>query len=170
MLFSFFKLFSLSNQCAKADHKKTDAPVPSIPLAILITAKTNHTITKKETRDSKEYKLENKEGIFAAEKFLSLARVNPETGVFDLYNIKNNKKYIPYKDIKGANRYPIEALISGDDFFYHLLLSNSKTKDLNQNKYKETLHKIHTKSNSNLILESRPSNLAKSTKISLAVK
>ncbi len=86
---------------------------------------TNSTITTNEyhqnTADIKE----------TPEKFLSLLKVDPNTGVFDVENLENNSKLIQYKNInKTKKSSPQENILSAREVLYELLASNSKTVSL----------------------------------------
>ena len=62
------------------------------------------------------------------EKFLSLLKVDPSTGVFDVENLKNNSKLVQYENIgKKEKSSPEDNLLSARDILYELLASNSKT-------------------------------------------
>lgn len=65
------------------------------------------------------------------EKFLSLLKIDPNTGIFDVENLKNNSKLIQYKNINVEEKSsPQDSLISAKSILYKLLASNSKTVQL----------------------------------------
>lgn len=80
---------------------------------------------------SNEYNKTNSEVEETPEKFLSLLKVDPSTGVFDVENLKNNSKLIQYENInKKEKSSPQDSLISSRYILYKLLESNSKTVSL----------------------------------------
>lgn len=80
---------------------------------------------------SNEYNKTNSEVEETPEKFLSLLKVDPNTGVFDVENLKNNSKLIQYENInKKEKSSPEDSLISARYSLYKLLSSNSKTVSL----------------------------------------
>ena len=80
---------------------------------------------------SNEYSKTSSEVQESPEKFLSLLKVDPSTGVFDVENLKNNSKLIQYENIGMKEKSsPQDDLISGRYVLYKLLASNSKTVQL----------------------------------------
>lgn len=63
------------------------------------------------------------------EKFLSLFKVNPDTGVYDLENRNNNTEVIKYKN-GSEESSPINNLFSAKQMLFEFLLSTSKTIEL----------------------------------------
>lgn len=77
---------------------------------------------------SNEYNKTSSEVKETPEKFLSLLKVDPSTGVFDVENLKNNSKLVQYENIgKKEKSSPEDNLLSARDILYELLASNSKT-------------------------------------------
>lgn len=77
---------------------------------------------------SNEYNKTSSEVQETPEKFLSLLKIDPSTGVFDVENLKNNSKLIQYENIgKKEKSSPENSLLSARDILYELLASNSKT-------------------------------------------
>ena len=77
---------------------------------------------------SNEYNKTNSKVEETPEKFLSLLKIDPTTGVFDVENLKNNSKLIQYENIATKEKSsPQDNLISGRYILYELLASNSKT-------------------------------------------
>lgn len=78
-----------------------------------------------------EYSKSSSEVEETPERFLSLLQVDPNTGIFDVENLKNNSKLIQYKNInKEEKSSPEDNLISGRYILYKFLASNSKTVSL----------------------------------------
>lgn len=78
-----------------------------------------------------EYNKSSSEVEETPEKFLSLLKIDPNTGIFDVENLKNNSKLIQYENItKKEKSSPQDNLISGRFILYKLLESNSKTVQL----------------------------------------
>ena len=81
-----------------------------------------------EEQESSEYIQSTKEGRFAAEKFLSLVKVDPITNEFNLQDYDKNTKYIFYESINNNESEPISTITSVESFFYHLINDNDQTK------------------------------------------
>ena len=64
------------------------------------------------------------------EKFLSLLKVDPDTGEFDLDNLSNNTQIMKYEILNGSQSSPIDNLLTAKELLYELLASNSKTVNL----------------------------------------
>lgn len=65
------------------------------------------------------------------EKFLSLIKINTDTGIFDLKDLDNNDKYIKYLDDTTSKEVsPERNILSGKEALYKLLGSCTKTQDL----------------------------------------
>lgn len=80
---------------------------------------------------SNEYNKSSSEVQESPQKFLSLLKIDPNTGEFDLENLKNNSKLIQYENIlKKEKSSPQKNLISGRFVLYEFLGSNSKTVQL----------------------------------------
>jgi len=78
-----------------------------------------------------EYNKSSSEVKETPEKFLSLLKIDPLTGVFDVENLENNSKLIEYENIKKKEKSsPQNSLLSARDVLYKLLASNSKTVSL----------------------------------------
>lgn len=69
----------------------------------------------------------------APEKFLSLLKINPNTGEFDTENLRNNTQTIKYKIINSSRQVsPENNLLTSEAVLYQLLRSNGKTVDLEE--------------------------------------
>ena len=80
------------------------------------------------------------------EKFLSLLRIDPNTGVYDLYNNRNNTKLIGYNTHNQENSSPVDNLLNAREFLSQLLLSSSRTVMLDDTmKYLMALYEGTTK-------------------------
>ena len=78
-----------------------------------------------------EYYKSNMQIEETPEKFLSLLKVDPSTGIFDVENLRNNSKVIYYKNIgRKETSSPEDNIISAEYVLYELLASNSKTVQL----------------------------------------
>lgn len=65
------------------------------------------------------------------EKFLSLLKIDPDTGKFDLENFSNNTQLVRYSTINSANEVsPEDKLLTGQEVLYELLESNTNTINL----------------------------------------
>lgn len=65
------------------------------------------------------------------EKFLSLLKIDPNTGKFDLYNFANNTELIKYETINNVAKIsPENNLLTAQDLLYELLESNTNTTNL----------------------------------------
>lgn len=90
-----------------------------------------------EASKSRNYVVSRSKGRFAAEKFLSLVRYDPEnfneeTNLyeFNLYDFDKNTEFIYYKSINSLEVRPVESIENSSlsPFFYKLLNKNNKTK------------------------------------------
>lgn len=80
---------------------------------------------------SNKYIKSSSEVTESPEKFLSLLKVDPKTGIFDLENLRNNSKMIQYEEIERKEKSsPENSLLSAKEMLYEFLASNSKTVDL----------------------------------------
>lgn len=80
---------------------------------------------------SNKYTKSSSEVAESPEKFLSLLKINPKTGEFDLENLRNNSKLVQYKEIETNEKIsPEDNILSAKEMLYELLGSTSKTVDL----------------------------------------
>lgn len=93
---------------------------------------TNKNIAITTTTTSNKYeKVGNGEVTEKPEKFLSLLKINPNIGKFDIENFRNNTELVKYTTINNATEIsPENNLLTSQEVLYELLSSNSNTVNL----------------------------------------
>ena len=92
----------------------------------------NKTVTFTSNRKTKQYNEISRDIKESPDKFLSLLKVDPATGKFDLYNFKNNTKMKTYKKANGTLQAVGYVFANEKESFFELIESNTKTKDLKE--------------------------------------